>query len=239
MREKEALYVKINRQFRVWKRINACIDGILLSAMLFLIAFMGSELTDGIMLLEDGRYGTKYHSFDQLLRINPDTAGWLILDGTDIDYPVVRSKDNFDYLDKDFEGNYYAGGTLFMDKGNRSFEDTYCIIHGHHMAAGVMFGDLERFLEPAFFENNQTGKLLTPSCDYDIRVFACGVFDAYDSGIYRAGDTVPHDRVRVKAVNIRGVSAPAHVLALSTCSDEMTDNRVVVFCELINRRPHE
>lgn len=238
MNEKEVLYGRLDRQFRLWKKINAHIDRTLLSVMLFLIIFTGSELADGLLLLKAGRDGAKFPGFARLLETNPDTAGWLVIDGTHINYPVVKSADNFDYLDRDFEGNYCAGGTLFMDKGTRSFEEPYCIIHGHHMDAGAMFGDLDRFLDPEFFENNRTGTLMTPSCDYDIRVFASGIFNAYDNSIYGTGGEVPPDRVMENAVNTRPVFSPSHVLALSTCKDDMTDDRVVVFCELLNGRPH-
>ena len=180
----------------------------------------------------------RYHSFVQLMDINPDTVAWIVMDGTHIDHPVVRSTDNFDYLDRGFDGKFYAGGTLFMDKGNRSFEDPYSIIHGHHMAAGAMFGDLERYLEPEFFNDNCTGKLLTPEYDYDIQVIAAGVFDAYDRHVYSVGETVPFDYITENAVNMRDSGNADHVLALSTCLDEMTDNRAVVFCALTDRRTH-
>lgn len=238
MNGNEASYDDLNRRFRKWRKINVWIDRILLSILLFLIVFVGSGLIDGFLFLEEGIRGVKYHSFTQLLEINPDTVAWLTMDGTHIDHPVVRSKDNFDYLDKGFEGDYYAGGTLFMDKDNRNFEDAYCIIHGHHMAAGAMFGDLPRYLEPDFFDTNRTGALLTPEYDYDIRVFAAGIFNAYDSNVYRAGDMLSEGYARRNAVNQRPAETGKHILALSTCLDDMTDNRVVVFCELTNRRKH-
>lgn len=235
---KELLPDGLNKQFRRWRKINIWIDRILLSILLFLTAFTGSGLIDGVVFLEKGIGGIKYHSFAELLEINPDTVAWITMDGTHIDHPVVRSTDNFDYLDISFEGRYYAGGTLFMDKGNRSFEDPYCIIHGHHMASGAMFGDLGKYLDPDFFSENRTGTLLTPEHDYDIRVFASGVFNAYDRRIYNPGYTLPAEYAMEKAVNRTGDPLPAHVLALSTCLDDMTDNRAVVFCELINRRKH-
>jgi len=238
MNEKEELYYRLNIQFRKWRKINVWIDRILLSVLLFLIVFVGSGLIDGFMFLEEGIGGIKYHSFAQLMEINPDTVAWLTLDGTHIDHPVVRSVDNFDYLDKSFDGKFYAGGTLFMDKDDRSFRDAYCMIHGHHMAGGAMFGDLGRYLEPYFFAKNMTGTLLTPEYDYDIMVLASGVFNAYDNNIYRAGDSFKAEYVRENAVNKRRINQDAHILALSTCLDDMTDNRVVVFCELINRRQH-
>lgn len=221
-----------------WKKINKWIDRLLAAVTLFLILFIGSGLIDGLVFLEKGTGSIKYSSFDQLRDINPDTIAWIVIDGTHIDHPVVRSTDNFDYLDKGFDGEFYAGGTLFMDKGNKSLEDPYCIIHGHHMAAGAMFGDLDKFLDTDFFKKYGTGHLLTPGYDYDIEVIAAGVFDAYDSRVYKTGGTVSWDHVKERAVNLRGSDEPDHVLVLSTCVDDMTDNRTVVFCALTNRREH-
>lgn len=229
---------EVNRRFRMWRTVNKWIDRILLSVLIFLMVFMGSGLIDEIRFLGEGIGGVKYHSFTQLLKINPDTVAWITLDGTHIDNPVVSSRDNFDYLDKGFDGKYYAGGTLFMDKDGNSFEDRYCIIHGHHMAAGAMFGDLAGYLEQEFFEKNMRGTLLTPEYDYDLTVFAAGVFDAYDGNIYEPGDAVPESYIKENTVNQREADDPAHVLALSTCHDDMTDNRIVVFCSMTNKRRH-
>ena len=207
MNGKEALYCRLSVQFKRWRKINQWIDRALLSVLIFLIAFIGSGLIDSLVFLEAGMGSVKYHSFSQLMRINPDTVAWLTMDGTHIDHPVVRSADNFDYLDRSFEGKYYAGGTLFMDKGDRDPGDPYCIIHGHHMAGGAMFGDLNKYL-------------------------------TQDNIIYKPGETIPIYYIKEKAANIREISEPEHVLALSTCFGEMTDDRTVVFCTLINKREH-
>lgn len=238
MAGKEEIYDRLCIKFRKWRRINTWIDRILLSFLLFLIIFIGSGLIDSFIFLEEGMASIKYRSFSQLMEINPDTVAWIRMDGTHIDHPVVRSADNFDYLDRSFDGKYYAGGTLFMDKGNGDLEDPYCMIHGHHMAGGAMFGDLSKYLEAGFFEENRSGELLTPEFDYDIRVFASGVFNAYDSRIYTVGGCAPLDYVKNKAINLREIPEPSHVLALSTCLDDMTDDRTVVFCALTNRRIH-
>lgn len=239
MSEKQKYSDELNGRFRKWRKINTWIDRVLLSILLFLTVFIGSGLIDGFIFLEEGICGIEYHSFEELRRINPDTAAWLVMDGTHIDHPVVMSTDNFDYLDKGFDGRFYAGGTLFRDYRNKSFEEPYVMIHGHHMAAGAMFGDLDRYLDEDFFAANRTGKLLTPAYDYDIDVFAVGVFNAYDVNIYnRLGKEFPLEYVRLNAAGFRVTVPHDHVLALSTCLDDMTDNRVVVFCDLKNRRIH-
>lgn len=225
-------------EFHRWRKINKWIDSVILTILLLLIAFIGSGLIDGIRFLEEGMGGVRYRSFSHLKDINPDTVAWLIMDGTHIDHPVVRSADNFDYLDKGFDGRFYAGGTLFMDKDNESPDDIYLMIHGHHMAGGAMFGDLDNYLDGGFLEKNSTGRLLTPDYDYDIEVFAAGTFDAYDRNIYKTGGTAALEYINEKASVQVKTDAPDHVLALSTCSGDMTDNRTVVFCSLTNKRKH-
>ena len=238
MMDTQKEYAELSREFRRWRRINAVIDRVIISVLLMLMVFTGSGFIDGCAFLGEGIRGTEYHSFAQLREINPDTAAWLTIDGTHIDHPVVRSRDNFDYLDRGFDGRFYAGGTLFLDMDNSDLSDAYCIIHGHHMAGGAMFGDLERFLDEDFFERNGSGVILTPEYDYDIEVFAAGVFDAYDRKVYRAGKTFMYEYVEESVHNLREGSPYDHVLALSTCTDDMTDNRTVVFCGLVNRRKH-
>ena len=99
-----------------------------------------------------------------------------------------------------------------------------------------MFGDLSKYLDEGFFDENRTGTLLTPEYDYDILVFASGIFNAYDMYIYKPGETVPLGYIKEKAVNVRDITEPDHVLALSTCLGEMTDDRQ--YGRAAQRRPY-
>lgn len=236
MSEKGETTAALNAELRKWRKINIWIDRVILSALIFLISFAGSGMINGMTLLKEDR--VSYKGFSRLMYINPDVIAWIIMDGTHIDHPVVRSTNNLDYLDKGFDGEHYAGGTLFMDKDNTCLEDPYCVIYGHNMAGGAMFGDLSRYLESDFFEKNMTGCLLTPEYDYFVEVFAAGIFDAYDRNIYKTGRNVPLGYVKEHSTVVRDVGTPVHVLALSTCLDDMSDKRAVVFCSLTNKEKH-
>ena len=62
--------------------------------------------------------------------MNPDVCGWLTLDHTKIDYPVVQGTDNFEYLEKDVLGNPSVAGSIFLDaKSDRNFHDFYTVIY--------------------------------------------------------------------------------------------------------------
>ena len=66
------------------------------------------------------------YSFQELKAMNPDVCGWLTLDHTKIDYPVVQGTDNFEYLEKDVLGNPSVAGSIFLDaKSDRNFHDFF------------------------------------------------------------------------------------------------------------------
>ena len=148
----------------------------------------------------------------------------------------MQGRDNFEYLDMGFNGEFYVGGTLFLDSGNSGdFTDSYNVIHGHHMADGLMFGDLDKFLDEDFFNENRTGSLKTPYAEYSLEIFGAGTAYAYDTGIYNAdADMETHKKaVNEAAVFMRGTKDPVdRILVLSTCTDKMDDNRTVLFCRM-------
>lgn len=86
---------------------------------------------------------------------NPHLVGWLCIDGTKIDLPVVQTPgDNEYYLRRGFDGLYATGGTLFLDEQCSiapSDPTANWLIYGHNMADGSMFGDLTRYRDEEFY----------------------------------------------------------------------------------------
>ena len=112
-------------------------------------------------------------SFEELLAINPDFKGWVTLDGTNIDHPILQGKTNLSYINTDVYGNFSLAGSVFLDsRNNGNFEDTYSLLYGHHMENSKMFGDLDLYKEERFFRENQTGKLILPDRIYKLEIFA-------------------------------------------------------------------
>lgn len=83
---------------------------------------------------------------------NPDMVGWLKIEGTNIDYPVVRTPGNNEkYLRKGFDGAYSEGGTLFLDERcDPALPTANLMIYGHDMNDGSMFGKLAAYADEAF-----------------------------------------------------------------------------------------
>lgn len=89
-----------------------------------------------------------------LYKENPDYAGWLILPGADVDYPVMKKDNPYDYyLYRDFDGNQAVMGSLFLGQGVDGNSD-YTIIHGHDMRNGKMFGSLGKYTDYETYKKN-------------------------------------------------------------------------------------
>ena len=126
------------------------------------------------------------YSFQELKAMNPDVCGWLTLDHTKIDYPVVQGTDNFEYLEKDVLGNPSVAGSIFLDaKSDRNFHDFYTVIMGHHMQGRKMFGDIDLYTDASFFEKNTTGTLYVEGRILKLETVAILKADAYDKYVYR------------------------------------------------------
>ena len=176
-------------------------------------------------------------SFQELEKINPDVLGWITVYGTGIDYPLVQGEDNWEYLNKDADGSYSLAGSIFLDSANaKDFSDYNTLIHGHHMEASAMFGDITNFDDKDFFEKHQYGNLFVNGRNYGIVFFAYMLVDAYDGNIYRS-PIVNEDKqmeylqhLQSEAMHLRTASqAEAEkIILLSTCSNGMTNGRNIL-----------
>ncbi|EXJ22489.1 NPQTN specific sortase B [Alkalibacterium sp. AK22] len=97
------------------------------------------------------------NTLSRFMDINPDFNGWLNIENTAIDYPVVRGRDNSFYLDHDFNREPHPFGSIFIDHRNLGMgQDDHTIIYGHYTQNGHMFADLEKFLSEDFVNENPT-----------------------------------------------------------------------------------
>ncbi|MCC8045518.1 MAG: class B sortase [Clostridiales bacterium] len=185
-------------------------------------------------------------SFEELLAINEDVCGWITLDNTEVDYPILQGENILSYINTDVYGNFALAGSIFLDPANTTdFQDAYCLIYGHHMDEHKMFGDLDLYEDEEFFNENTTGTLILPDRSYRLEIFAClqvvssedAVFDpeqwqtdpagllefARDNALYLHEETI---------AALREDENP-QILGLSTCSSEFTDARTVLLARMV------
>ena len=93
-----------------------------------------------------------------LYSMYPDVVGWIKIDGTPIDYPVMQDTTGEDYyLNHNFEGKSDNKGAPFVDENTQIKPlDKNIVIYGHNTRDGSMFGDLDYYLDQAFYKKHPT-----------------------------------------------------------------------------------
>ncbi len=234
-------------------RIGNAILGFIAAIMIMLMMLYGGySLWDNYMINQGGFIGSdllKYKpavddggenlSLDELLLINEDTRGWLTVDGTHIDYPLVQGDTDMEYINTDVFGEFSLAGSIFLSCMNSSdFSDPYSLIYGHHMDNGGMFGDVMEFQDADYFESHQSGMLYLPHETYKITLFSCMAADGYDQIIYSPGPEYDLqkllDYLATSSVQYRdiGVTAGDKVIGMSTCVDATTNGRMILYGRL-------
>lgn len=103
-------------------------------------------------------------NINELKKLNNETIGWIQVNGTNINYPVVQTTDNDFYLNHSFDKNKNSAGWVFMDyrNDNTNFDDN-TIIYAHGRYDKTMFGTLKNILKSDWYnnKNNYIIKLVT------------------------------------------------------------------------------
>ncbi|MCC0648865.1 class B sortase [Clostridioides sp. ZZV15-6598] len=183
----------------------------------------------------------KENKKEDLSKINKDFKFWLSVDNTNINYPVVQSKDNSYYLDKDFYGKKSISGTLFMDYRNKSLDDQNVIVYGHNMKNKTMFNNLNKFKDGDFFKENNQIKITMDEKEFLYEVFSAYIVESdYDylktsfnseSDYQKYIDTITSKSLHKS--NIK-VNSKDKIVTLSTCTYEFDDARMVIHGKLVS-----
>ena len=93
--------------------------------------------------------------YKKLFSQNKSLIGWIKIDDTNIDYPVMQTVNNEYYLDHNYNQQYDKNGSIFLDK-DCDIINPGCnlIIYGHHMQSGKMFGTLQLFSNREYYEKH-------------------------------------------------------------------------------------
>lgn len=180
--------------------------------------------------------------FTELLQVNSDTVGWIYVNNTKINYPIVQSGDNSFYLNHSFKKHYNEAGWIFADfRSNFNELEKNTVIYGHGRLDNVMFGSLDDTLNSSWYTNpeNHIIKISTPSKNMLWQIVSIYTIpsESYylthtfenDESYGRFLDTIIGRSIYNFNV---GVDTNDHILTLSTCLDN-NGNRIVVHAKLI------
>jgi len=181
-------------------------------------------------------------NFDELLKKNNDTVGWIKIDGTKVNYPVVQSEDNDFYLSHDFRKNNNIGGWIFADyRVNFETFGKNTIIYGHNMNNKTMFGSVPSMLYNGYLNNSSNNyiRISTPTCNTIWKVFSIYTIEPEVYYLKTNFRTEPFDKflttIKNRSIYNFGIDVTDNdkILTLSTCDNSGT-KRVVVHAKMIN-----
>lgn len=177
--------------------------------------------------------------FDALLAENPDTVAWIRLEEPAvISYPVVKSRDNEEYLTKTFSANDNKLGAIFLDKRNHSsFTDKNSFIYGHNLkVGGEMFSQLNAYADEEFCKQHPYFYIYTPDGTTKVyQVFSAGVVKAvaenYNLDYDTDEDFLNYLELCKNSSNYQveaDLNSGSRIVSLSTCTNVLEDERFLV-----------
>ena len=118
-----------------------------------------NPITDILENDEGNMSSQNSYNLENISEINSDVIGWIKIDGTNIDYPVMQNGDF--YLHKNIYKNYSSHGTPYLAEYCNLKSSDNLIIYGHHMNDNTMFSQLEKYKNYSFYQNHKYIKFYT------------------------------------------------------------------------------
>lgn len=209
---------------------------------------MLSEVQDTfyrVAAAEDSESSGIRSGFDELLKQNEHVVGWITMEDTQIDYPILHSEDNIEFLTENYYGDESRAGSIFLDYRNDITEENLnTIVYGHRMKDGSMFQHLTKFLDEEFFKSHLTFEYDTLYDSYEAEIFS--VYNTLTDFNYIQTDFASEEEYEelLKKMQEKSrfqtdvdVSADDQIITLSTCDYELDQNagRLVVHAKLVKK----
>lgn len=195
-----------------------------------------SEIKENVVINNEIDSNNEEYKIDfaKLKQKNSDAIAWIKVNGTDIDFPVVKGTDNSYYLTHNFDKEKNKAGWIFADYRNKfDGTDKNIIIYGHNMKNGSMFASLKDVIKEEWYnnENNKYIALITENenCKYQVfSVYQTETEEYYlQTNISNFKEFVEKIKGRSKKNFNVDIKETDSILTLSTCADN-TKYRVVL-----------
>ena len=233
--------------------ILAALGSVVIICIIFLLSsYMASRNSEkAIGEIKDTVINTKPDipiDFEAVWEINEDVIGWIKVDGTDVDYPILQhpTKDNY-YMDHDIKDvKALIPGCIYINLNNSpDFTDNNTIIYGHNMGNKTMFGTLMEFYKEDFFNEHNEIIIYTPEHIYTYEIFAAvtynnklipALFDLDTEMGYQAFiNSLYETRSLRDHYSDREVTTEDKIITLSTCTIDHDHNyRFLIGAVLVN-----
>lgn len=222
-----ALYAIFN-----WYKENQSSKALLDSAM--------SNVDVNKLVIDTNEYTVLDVDFNNLLQTNDETIGWIYLENSSINYPVVKASDNNFYLKHTLDKSYNTAGWIFADYRCASdFSSKNTTIYGHNRRDSSMFATLKNVINEDWYSKSKYLTVATPEGNRIYEVFS--TYKVKAETYYSIPDFATDEEymdflntIKGRSVHDFGVSLNSldSIVTLSTCANDNT-YRVVLHAKLI------
>ena len=175
--------------------------------------------------------------FDKLKEINSDAVGWIRIEDSEIDYPVLQCNDNKTYLTQTITGEYNKSGSIFVDcMVETPFENSNTVIYGHNMKDNNMFGSLKKYRNEEWFITHPIILIQTESDLLEYEIFSVHIVDeneeAYQLDFESQSVEFYNWLLKMKNDSLYDTFVTPEysdvIITLSTCTNASNSERLVV-----------
>lgn len=226
--------------------ILACIVSLIIVGYIFIKDYLecnsnNEDIDDLIdeVFIENPSEKENTIDWNYLKSINEDIIGWIEIEDTEINYPILKDNDNLYYLKHNYLKKYNSNGSIFTLDIN-PFNDSETLLYGHNMKNETMFSILGKYLDKEFLLSHQKIKIYTPNKNYE----GC-IFSAYSIGIGTEKNNISNlgfdEKIeyykKSSQIKVDNVEITNKIVKLSTCSyinsrTRPTDQRYYIIATL-------
>lgn len=158
--------------------------------------------------------------WQKIKNINQDIIGWIRIEKTNINYPILQDNDSLKYLKHSFNGEYNSNGSIFtLDRNPFMTEET--TVYGHNMKNKSMFSELEKYMSEEFLKEHDTFELYTKNQNYRATIFSCYSTNVYEeqrnTALLKFKEKIEYYKKKSKH-HIENIGEVKKIIKLSTCS---------------------
>ena len=175
---------------------------------------------------------------------NSDIVGWLEIEDTSINYPVLQGTDNEYYMIHNYKKQKSKNGSIFLTKDyDWSIPSSNLLIYGHNLNNGTMFQELLKYEKESFYKQHPVIRFTTENEDAEYEIIAvlkARVYYKSEKNVFRyyyfvnakTEDEYNEFVKNAKSESLYSIEKTAkygeQLITLSTCSYHVKDGRFAV-----------
>lgn len=122
---------------------------------------------------------------EKLQEQNSDIVGWIEVEGTNINYPVLQGEDNSYYMNHNYKKEENTYGSIFLDKDyDWSIPSSNLLLYGHNLQNGELFHDILNYKDKSYYEEHPVIRFTTEKEDSEFEIIS-----AFYSRVYYKSET--------------------------------------------------